>query len=97
MPLIDPSDLELTTLRAVADFSSCRVVEIGAGDGRLSEALAGAAAQWLALEPDLAELAVAARELDLHAAPVRLLAGDGRALALPAAYFDLAFFTWSLC
>jgi ubiquinone/menaquinone biosynthesis C-methylase UbiE len=97
MPLIDPSDLELTTLRALADFSGCRVVEIGAGDGRLSETLAAAAAYWLALDPDLAELAVAAKELAQNAAPVRLVAGDGRALALPSAHFDLAFFTWSLC
>jgi hypothetical protein len=28
---------------------------------------------------------------------VRLVAGDGRALALPAGCVDLAFFTWSLC
>jgi 16S rRNA A1518/A1519 N6-dimethyltransferase RsmA/KsgA/DIM1 with predicted DNA glycosylase/AP lyase activity len=97
MPLFDPSDLELITLRALADFSGCRVVEIGAGDGRLSEALAAAAAQWLALEPDAAELAMAAQALRDQAAPVRLLASDGRALALPAAHFDLAFFTWSLC
>jgi 16S rRNA A1518/A1519 N6-dimethyltransferase RsmA/KsgA/DIM1 with predicted DNA glycosylase/AP lyase activity len=97
MPLIDPSDLELTTLRALADFAGCRVVEIGAGDGRLSEALAGVAAQWLALEPDNTELAAAAEALRDQAAPVRLLLGDARALALPAAHFDLAFFTWSLC
>lgn len=97
VPLIDPSDLELTTLRALADFAGCRVVEIGAGDGRLAWSLAGQAAQWLALELDRDELGAAAQELAGRREPVRLMAGDGRALALAAGHFDLAFLSWSLC
>jgi ubiquinone/menaquinone biosynthesis C-methylase UbiE len=98
MPLVDPTDLELATLRSLASFSDRRVVEIGTGDGRLAFTLAGDAALWLALDTDLAELAVAAKEG--AADPVqsmRLAAGDGRALALPAACCEVAFFAWSLC
>jgi ubiquinone/menaquinone biosynthesis C-methylase UbiE len=98
MPIIDPGNLELATLRALAGFEGCRVVEIGTGDGRLAWELAAQARQWLALDPDPDEMAAAAQELVGHApGPVRLLAGDGRALALPAGRFDLALFSWSLC
>lgn len=96
--LADPTGLELATLRALAAFAGGRVVEIGAGDGRLAWSLAPSAALWVALDTDLDELAVAAEDAASHrAARVRLAAGDGRALALPAACCDLAFFSWSLC
>ena len=98
MALVDPTDLERATLRSLADFAGRRVVEIGTGDGRLAHTLAGDAALWLALDTDLAELSLAAE--DGVADPVRsvrLAAGDGRTLALPAACCDLAFFAWSLC
>ena len=98
MPLVQPSDLELKTIRALADFSGRRVLEIGAGDGRLAWPFARQAAGWFALDPDAEEISVAAG--DLRATPfpnVRLSVGDGRALAFPAGWFDVAFFTWSLC
>ncbi len=97
--LIDPEDLELRTLRALASFSGQRVVEIGAGDGRLAWPLAPEATVWVALDPDPDEVKSAVA--DLVAAPqprpVCLLIADGRALALPADHFDLALFSWSLC
>jgi ubiquinone/menaquinone biosynthesis C-methylase UbiE len=97
--LIDPADLELHNLRALASFAGRRVLEIGAGDGRLAWPLAPEAAQWVALDPDPAEVAVAAADLSSapSAPPVRLLVADGRALAFADAAFDLALFTWSLC
>ncbi len=97
--LIDPQDLELTTLRGLASFAGQRVVEIGAGDGRLAWPLAPEAALWVALDPDTDEVRAAADELDAEWLPpaVRLLVADGRALALAPASFDLALFTWSLC
>ena len=98
MPLSQPSDLELKTIRALVNFSGQRVLEIGAGDGRLSWPFAPEAAQWIALDPDADEVNAAARALRENPFPtVRLLVGDGRALSFPAEYFDLALFTWSLC
>jgi SAM-dependent methyltransferase len=104
VPLIDPSDLELRAIRSLAAFSGLRVIEIGAGDGRLAWPFATEAALWLALDPDGAELrhaalaALAAADMRANpVAPVRLLVADGRALPLPPASFDIAFFTWSLC
>jgi ubiquinone/menaquinone biosynthesis C-methylase UbiE len=99
MPLSTPSDLELKTIRALADFSGCRVLEIGAGDGRLSWPFAPEAGQWVALDPDADEIAAAWREQakDRGKEKVRLVIGDGRALSFPAGWFDIAFNTWSLC
>ena len=98
MPLIDPADLELRAIRSLAAFSGLRVIEIGAGDGRLAWPFANRAALWLAVDPDSAELQLAATEMRPNPlAPLRLLAADGRALPLPPASFDIAFFTWSLC
>jgi SAM-dependent methyltransferase len=98
VPLIDPSDIELSTLRVLGEFAGRRVLEIGAGDGRLSWPLAADAALWLAVDNDHDELRVAAE--DLRASPlepVRLLETDGQALALGPECFDTALFTWSLC
>ncbi len=99
MPLATPSDLELNTLRSLADFSGCRVLEIGAGDGRLSWPFAPEAAEWIALDPDADEIAAARgeREKDREKEKVRLVIGDGRALSFSSGHFDIAFFTWSLC
>ena len=98
MPLVIPSDLELKTIRALVSFAGRRVLEIGAGDGRLAWPFAPEAARWIALDPDVEELGLAAAELRKHPSPpVQLLIGDGRALSFPADSFDLALFTWSLC
>jgi ubiquinone/menaquinone biosynthesis C-methylase UbiE len=98
MALIDPGDLEQATLRALASFAGRRVVEIGTGDGRLAWTLAAGSAFWLALDTDLDELSLAAQDDEAaQPGPVRLAVGDGRALALPPASCDVAFFAWSLC
>jgi SAM-dependent methyltransferase len=98
MPLIDPADLELNSLRALGAFAGQRVLEIGAGDGRLAWPLAARATLWLAVDTDRNELGVAAADRRDHPLePLRLLEADGQALPLQAASFDLAFFTWSLC
>ena len=96
MPLTLPSALELKTLRQLARFAGQRVLEIGIGDGRLAWPLSAEAAQWIGLDPDADELINAEADRE-ERARVRLLAGDGRRLAFPDNYFDLAFFSWSLC
>jgi ubiquinone/menaquinone biosynthesis C-methylase UbiE len=98
MPLTQPSTLELNTLRALADFSHKKVVEVGAGDGRLTWPLAAEAARWVSLDPDDCEIGEAVKATRLPPFPDALLVvGDGRSLSLPADYFDIAFFSWSLC
>jgi ubiquinone/menaquinone biosynthesis C-methylase UbiE len=101
MPLVIPSALELKTLRQLASFSGQRVLEIGVGDGRLAWPFAPEAAQWIGLDPDTDDLGAAHAEREQAKSQekekVRLMVGDGRALSFPDGYFDLAFFSWSLC
>jgi ubiquinone/menaquinone biosynthesis C-methylase UbiE len=94
MPLEIPSKLELNTIRELIEFKGLRVLEIGAGDGRLSAPFAAQAEQWISIDPDGEEVRLAARALN-GAAHVSL--GDARQLSFPSGSFDLAFFTWSLC
>ena len=98
MPLIDPTDTELETVRALVNFAGRRVIEIGAGDGRLAWPFAAEAKLWLAVDIDRAELRVAADDLRDHPlGSLRLLQADGQAQAVRPESFDAAFFTWSLC
>lgn len=98
MPLIDPHDIELETLRSLCDFAGRRVLEVGAGDGRLAWPFAAEASLWLAVDTDRDELSAAAE--DLRTRPLetlRLTEADGRAVPLRPESFDVVFFTWSLC
>jgi SAM-dependent methyltransferase len=98
VPLIDPDDVELETLRSLGDFAGRRVFEVGAGDGRLAWPFAAQAALWLAVDNDRDELSAAAEALRANPLePLRLLEADGQALPLGPASFDVAFLTWSLC
>lgn len=98
MPLTNPSKLELNTIRELIDFDDLRVLEIGAGDGRLTFPFAGKAARWVALDPDVDEVRLAADELRTQPIPtVRLALGEAQKLSFESESFDLVFFTWSLC
>src|SRR5688572_4605035 len=98
MPLIEPSALELNTIRSLTTFSGQCVIEIGAGDGRLSRPFAPEAACWVALDLDADEVNLAAATLREKTSPnLHLVIGDGRTLCFPNESFDLALFSWSLC
>jgi ubiquinone/menaquinone biosynthesis C-methylase UbiE len=94
MPLTTPSKLELNAIRELIDFKRLRVLEVGAGDGRLSAPFAAEAKQWISLDPDGDEVRIAASELKGAA---RVSLGDARQLSFPDESFDIVFFTWSLC
>ena len=98
MPLSEPSALELKTIRELADFTGRRVLEVGAGDGRLTWPFAAEAAQWVASDPDCSEVDAALKVLRLPPfPPARLHVGQGQHLSFPAASFDVVLFTYSLC
>lgn len=98
MPLVNPSKLELEAISDLIDFKKLRVLEIGAGDGRLSYAFADRARSWLATDPDPDELRLAAAdERRPQTRKLRLTQADGRRLPFADDSFDIAFFTWSLC
>ena len=98
MPLTQPSKIELNTIRELIDFDDLRVLELGAGDGRLTFPFASKAARWVALDPDVDESRLAADELHTQPIPtVRLALGEAQTLSFESESFDIVFFTWSLC
>jgi predicted RNA methylase len=95
--LLDPERIELAHLRELVDFRGKRVLELGAGDGRLTFGFAREAAFVLAVEPD-EDAVAAAREVlprRLRRA-VELRVASAEEVDEPPASFDLAFFSWSL-
>jgi len=89
----DPEGHELAALRAVwTPSAACRVLEIGAGDGRLTRRYASEVASIIAIDPDadaIAELRKEFPHIDARAIGVE-------ALALPDRSVDVVLFAWSL-
>ena len=89
----DPEGHEIAALaRVQPSFAGLRVLEIGAGDGRLTRRYAEGAASIVAIDPDEEDIAVLREELpgvDARAVGVE-------SLALPDASVDLVLFAWSL-
>lgn len=77
---------------AKLSFAGCRVLEIGAGDGRLTRQYARHAASVLAIDPDAAAIARLAAELTIVDARAMSVAE----LLLPPGSVDVALFAWSL-
>ena len=61
-PTLDPEGAHLAALHRATDFRGARVLEMGCGDGRLTEGIAEEASRVVAFDPD-AEAVEQAREL----------------------------------
>ena len=88
----DPEGHETAALDGLVSFASCRVVEIGCGDGRLTSHYARSARSVIAIDPDAEAIAELARELPTVDA--RAIGVDE--LVLPAQSVDVVLFSWSL-
>lgn len=94
---LDPEENEIRVIRDLVQFDGKQVLEIGAGDGRLTRRFAGDAAEVLALDPNEARVEQARRTMPAEVAErVRFQVGDITVLALPAASFDVAVLSWSI-
>ena len=95
--VVDPDGTHLRVLRGLADFTGARVLEIGAGDGRLTAGFAQDAASVLAIDPDEASIAEAERALaaDLREKVSFRVASAGE-VDVPRTSFDIVLFSWSL-
>jgi 16S rRNA A1518/A1519 N6-dimethyltransferase RsmA/KsgA/DIM1 with predicted DNA glycosylase/AP lyase activity len=88
----DPEGHETAALDGLVSFASCRVVEIGCGDGRLTSHYARSARSVIAIDPDAEAIAELAREMPTVDA--RAIGADE--LLLPAQSVDVVLFAWSL-
>lgn len=95
--VVDPEQTHLRVLRGLADFRGARVLEVGAGEGRLTTGFAGEAASVLAIDPDADSIAEAEQALaaDLREKVTFRVASAGE-VEVPKSSFDLVLFSWSL-
>jgi predicted RNA methylase len=95
--VLDPEERELALLRELVDFRGKRVLELGAGEGRLTFGYAREAASVLAIDTDEEAIAAAHEALPRRLRrKVEVRVADAVELDEPATSFDLAYFSWSL-
>jgi ubiquinone/menaquinone biosynthesis C-methylase UbiE len=95
--LKDAGGAEPRALAKVADFTGKRVLEVGCGDGRMTQLYAPRAAKVLGIDEDSEAIAEARRslpsELKSH---VRFRVARAERLRVRPRSFDIAFLAWSL-
>jgi 2-polyprenyl-3-methyl-5-hydroxy-6-metoxy-1,4-benzoquinol methylase len=95
--IIDPQENEVRALQALGGWRGARVIEIGCGDGRLTQRLARLGAQVDALDPDAGLIRAARAGLPARLRPrVALAVGQAEKLRHRAGTFDRAVFSWVL-
>jgi ubiquinone/menaquinone biosynthesis C-methylase UbiE len=95
--LKDPEGAELRALGALVDFSGKRVLEIGCGDGRLTQLYADEAGEVLGIDPDEESIEDARTALpDQLADRVEFRVAEAESMDVPRQRFDIAFLSWSL-
>ena len=98
MPLVrDPEGNETDWIHEFVDFRDKRVLEVGAGQGRLTWRFADAARWTVGIDPEPESLYFAPRECppDLRAKVAWALA-EAEHLPFPREAFDAAVLAWSL-
>lgn len=94
---IDPEQNEIHALEGVTDWHGTRVLEIGCGDGRLTQRLAEFGAIVHAIDPDAALVRKARKALPQRfAKSVRFKAGNAERLCHRDTWFDAVIFAWAL-
>ncbi len=97
MASIDPEGAETRAIDGLLDLTDTAIVEIGAGDGRLTRRLATHAKSVLAIETSERDIARARAETPGAVRDrVRFVLADATAYPFPRARFDVAVLSWSL-
>jgi 2-polyprenyl-3-methyl-5-hydroxy-6-metoxy-1,4-benzoquinol methylase len=93
--LHDPAQAELAAIRTVLpSFSGRRVLEVGCGDGRLTQRYASEASAVTAIDPDATVIAECRSALTDPR--VALHAIGFEQFVAPPASFDIVIMSWSL-
>jgi 2-polyprenyl-6-hydroxyphenyl methylase / 3-demethylubiquinone-9 3-methyltransferase len=94
---VDPEHNEIHALKSVANWRGKEVLEVGCGDGRLTQRLAGLGANILAIDPDPGHIRTARKNLPKrYAGQIRYQVGKAEQLKQPAGTYDLVVFSWVL-
>ena len=96
-PTLDPEGAHLAALRRLGDLRGAHVLEMGCGEGRLTEGIAEEAASVLAFDPDAEAVARARVELRSGLTErVSFRVASAEQLEIEPSSFDLVVFSWSL-
>jgi 2-polyprenyl-3-methyl-5-hydroxy-6-metoxy-1,4-benzoquinol methylase len=96
-PVLDPEGVHLSALRRLADFRGARVLEMGCGEGRLTEGIAEDADHVLAFDPDAESVDRARMALPAELADrVSYRVSAAEELEIEPSSFDIVVFSWSL-
>jgi ubiquinone/menaquinone biosynthesis C-methylase UbiE len=88
---------ETAALAEIVDLVGKRVLEVGAGEGRLTWRFAAETRDVLAIDPDEERIAQARADLPLELAErVRFAVMDATELDVGKERFDIALLSWSL-
>lgn len=94
---LDPEGAHLSALRRLADFRGARVLEMGCGEGRLTEGIAREAEYVLAFDPDAEDVEKGREALPAElAGRVSFLVASAEQIEVAPGSFDLVVFSWSL-
>jgi 2-polyprenyl-3-methyl-5-hydroxy-6-metoxy-1,4-benzoquinol methylase len=95
--VVDPEGNETAVIHELVDFRGTDVLEVGCGDGRLTERFAEHCRSVLAIDPDAQriERAVATFPSELKAS-VTFEATDILDATLPPEAFDVVVLSWSI-
>jgi len=95
--IIDLRGDETAALAEVIDFGGKRVLEVGAGDGRLTWRVAANTKSLLAIDPDGERIEQARADLPAElSGRVDFRVMDAVELDVPRRSFDIALLSWSL-
>ena len=96
-PTLDPEGAHLAALRRLADFRGARVLEMGCGEGRLTQGIAEDADHVLAFDPEAESVDQARKALPADLADrVSFRVSAAEELEIEPGSFDLIVFSWSL-
>jgi ubiquinone/menaquinone biosynthesis C-methylase UbiE len=95
---VDPEGNETRALHSLVDFTDKDVIEIGAGDGRMTWRFAESTRSVTALDPIGSDIEVAIRTTPADVRErVRFLAVDATTYRYPGRRYDVAVLSHSLC
>ena len=94
---LDPEGAEIRVLKSLTRLAGRDVLEIGAGNGRLTWRYAECVASVVGLEPDEGRVARAKAATTVALRDrVDFRHADAATVDLPAAGFDVVLFSWSI-
>jgi ubiquinone/menaquinone biosynthesis C-methylase UbiE len=95
--VVDAEGAHLAAILRATDFTGCRVLEVGSGDGRLTWGIAESASYVVAFDPDDERVAAARRDCpEALRGKVRFEVARADEIEIERQSVDIVFFSWSL-